>query len=58
MSLVQWIGMGIFGGILAAIVFVQAGRLGGANGGEQTATIINAGGSSLSNVIKAVETGG
>lgn len=58
MSIVQWIGMGIFGGILAAIVFVQAGRLGGANGGEQSASIINASGSSLSNVIKAVETGG
>ena len=58
MSLIQWVGMGLFGGILAAIVFVQAGRLGGANGGEQSATIINAAGSSLSNVVKAVETGG
>lgn len=57
MSLVQWIGVGVFGGIIAAIVFVQAGKVGGANGGEQSAMILKGAGTGLSDIISAVETG-
>ena len=39
--------------IIAAIVFVKAGQFGGQNGGEQSATIIKAGGGALSSVISS-----
>lgn len=42
-------------GILATIVFVKAGRLGGESGGAQASKIINAGTSGLSDVIRAVQ---
>ena len=43
--------------VIAAIVFVQAGKLGGTSGGEQTATIIRSSGGALSQTISALETG-
>lgn len=41
--------------VIASIIFVSAGRRGGRSGGQQSADIINATGSSLSNVANAVE---
>lgn len=42
-------------GILATIVFVKAGRLGGESGGTQASKIIAAGTTGLSDIIKSVE---
>ncbi|MHB1701127.1 MAG: hypothetical protein ACYCSN_13535 [Acidobacteriaceae bacterium] len=43
--------------IIAGIVFVQAGKNGGVNGGQQSATIIKAAGSSGSSLVSSLETG-
>lgn len=42
-------------GILATIIFVKPGRLGGESGGSQASKIISAGTDGLSKIIKAVE---
>jgi len=44
--------------VIAGIVFVQAGKLGGQSGGDQTATIIRSAGGALSQTVSALETGG
>ena len=44
--------------VIAAIVFVQAGRLGGESGGSQTSKILTAAGGASSSLISAIETGG
>jgi len=43
--------------VIAAIVFVQAGKLGGESGGSQTAKILQAAGGASSSLISAIETG-
>ena len=43
--------------VIAGIVFVQAGKSGGTNGGQQTATMFKAAGSSGSSLISSLETG-
>lgn len=49
---------GIIGlAVIAAIVFVQAGKLGGESGGKQTAAILTAAGGASSSLISAIETG-
>ena len=42
-------------GILATIIFVKPGRLGGESGGTQASKIITAGTSGLADVIRAVQ---
>lgn len=44
-----------FAAVIASIVFVSAGRRGGRSGGQQTADIINASGTSLSGVANSLE---
>ena len=43
--------------VIAGIVFVQAGKSGGANGGQQTAAMFKAAGSGGSSLISSLETG-
>lgn len=50
--------IGFFVAVVAGIVFVQAGRQSGVSGGQQSAQIINAGGSAVSNVAAGLESGG
>lgn len=49
--------VGFFAAVIAGIVFVQAGKSGGQNGGAQTANIIGALGGALTNVGAGLETG-
>lgn len=48
---------GFFVAVVFAIVFVQAGRS-GQSGGQQSATILDASGSAISNVAKGLEGAG
>lgn len=43
--------------MIAAIVFVQAQKIGGTSGGDQSATIIKAAGGAGSQLVSALETG-
>lgn len=43
--------------IIAAIVFVQAGKIGGTSGGDQTATILKAAGGAGGQLVSSLETG-
>ena len=53
----QYFFAGFFAVLALGIVFVQAGKSGGLNGGAQTANIISSAGGSLSSVAKSLETG-
>ena len=44
--------------VIAAIIFVQAGRFSGESGGSQTAKILQAAGGASASLISAIETGG
>jgi hypothetical protein len=46
--------LGFFAAVIASIVYVSAGAKGKMSGGQQTAAIVNAGGSATSNVAKAL----
>jgi hypothetical protein len=45
---------GFFAVLALMIIFVRAGQSGKATGGQQTAQILNAGGSSLANLAKGL----
>ncbi len=47
--------IGFFLAIAMAIIFVKAGRGGGQSGGEQTATILKAGGGALAELARSLE---
>lgn len=49
--------IGFFVAVVAGIIFVQAGRQTGVDGGRQAATIIKAGGSAITNVGAGLESG-
>lgn len=49
--------IGFFLAIVAGIIFVQAGKQTGVSGGQQSAQVINAGASGISNVAKGLEGG-
>jgi hypothetical protein len=53
----HWAVLGFFGAIIAAIIFVKAGKGTGQSGGQQSAAIINATGSSLGQVASSLEGG-
>lgn len=53
-QIVTWLGVAV----VAGIVFVQAKKLGGTSGGQQTAEIFQGAGTGLSQVISSLETGG
>lgn len=55
----QW-GIGALIALVAifGIVFVQAGRISGTNGGQQAANILSAAGGAGSAFVTALETGG
>lgn len=55
MKVLRWFAIGFFGVIALGIVFVKAGRQGGASGGEQSAMIIKASGSALHDVATGLE---
>lgn len=57
-KVVEYAVIGFFVAIVAAIIFVQAGKAGGKSGGEQSADIINATGSALSNTAKGLQGAG
>lgn len=48
--------LGFFVAVIAAIIFVQAGKS-GQSGGQQSSAVIKAGGSALSNVAAGLESG-
>ncbi|HZV49922.1 MAG TPA: hypothetical protein VFD49_09175 [Candidatus Dormibacteraeota bacterium] len=47
--------VGFFSAVVVAIVFVKAGQRTGVSGGQQTAQILNAGGSALANAARGLE---
>lgn len=54
-DIARWFVFGFFGAIIAVIVFVKAGNKGGQSGGQQTATIINAGGDAAAKLASGLE---
>jgi hypothetical protein len=54
-DIAKWAIFGFFGAIIAVIVFVKAGAKGGQSGGQQTATVMNAGGDALAKVAGGLE---
>jgi hypothetical protein len=58
MSFPQLLGWTVLLGVILGIIFVQAGKGGGVNGGQQTATFVKAAGGASSNIITALESGG
>jgi hypothetical protein len=54
-DIARWAVFGFFGAIIAAIVFVKAGRGGAKSGGDQTAEIVRGGGDALAKVASGLE---
>ena len=54
-DIARWAVFGFFAAIIAAIVFVKAGSKGGQSGGQQTATVLQAGGGALAQVASGLE---
>lgn len=54
-DILRWAVLGFFGAIIAAIVFVKAGRGGGKSGGEQAASIVKASADGIANVGSSLE---
>lgn len=56
-KIAEWLIAGFFIAIALSIVFVKAGQKGGVSGGQQSAMVIQAAGSGVSDVAAALEGG-